>query len=167
MGGQPGDPRASEFRLKISGLVQKPITFDFKALQELKSVTLPLDVHCVTGWTVLGARLTGVRLRDLAAHVGVSDQARHVIFEAAHGYTSNVRIDEALNPEVLIAWELDSQRLPRAHGGPVRAVVPQLYFWKSAKWLTGIRFVRKDEPGYWERRGYHNHADPWREERYG
>jgi DMSO/TMAO reductase YedYZ molybdopterin-dependent catalytic subunit len=167
MGGQPGNPKTSEFTLKVTGLVQKPLSLDFAALLGQKPVTLPLDVHCVTGWTVLGARFKGVRLKDLAAYAGVSKQARHVIFEAAHGYTSNVRIEDALDPNVLLAWELEGARLPRAHGGPVRAVVPDLYFWKSAKWLTGIRFVRRDEPGYWERRGYHNHADPWREERYG
>ena len=90
-----------------------------------------------------------------------------VIFEAAHGYTSNVPLREALAPTVLVARELEGAALPRTHGGPLRAIVPDLYFWKSAKWLTGIRFVARDEPGYWETRGYHNHADPWREERYG
>ena len=87
-------------------------------------------------------------------------------FEAAHGYTSNVMLRDALAPNVMIAQKLEGAPLPRAHGGPLRAVVPQLYFWKSAKWLTGIRFVAHDEPGYWETRGYNNHADPWREERY-
>jgi DMSO/TMAO reductase YedYZ molybdopterin-dependent catalytic subunit len=130
-------------------------------------VDLTLDVHCVTGWSVLGARFRGIRVRDLAERAGVHPTARHVIFEAAHGYTSNVPLREALAPDVLIAHELDGRPLPRTHGGPARAVVPSLYFWKSAKWIDGIRFVRRDAPGYWEVRGYHNHADPWREERYG
>ena len=104
---------------------------------------------------------------DDAAKAGIRDSARHVIFEAAHGYTANVRRDMALGDDVMVSWEIDGRRLARAHGAPVRALVPDLYFWKSAKWLTGIRFVRRDEPGFWETRGYHNHADPWKEERYG
>ena len=105
-------------------------------------------------------------LETLARRVGVRDTARHVIFEAAAGYTANVHLGEALAPNVMITWALDGRPLTRPHGPPVRALVPDLYFWKSAKWLTGIRFVRRDAPGYWERRGYHNHADPWREERH-
>jgi DMSO/TMAO reductase YedYZ molybdopterin-dependent catalytic subunit len=97
----------------------------------------------------------------------VRSGVHHVIFEAAYGYTSNVLLHEALAPQVLVAHKLEGSPLPRDHGAPVRALVPDLYFWKSAKWLKGIRFVRDDEPGYWETRGYHNHADPWKEERYG
>ena len=108
----------------------------------------------------------GVRLSELANRAKVKGSAHHVIFEAAHGYTANVPLDEALRPNVMIAHRLDGRPLPRKHGAPVRNVVPDLYFWKSAKWLTGIRFVTRDEPGYWERRGYNNHGDPWREERY-
>lgn len=166
MGGRPGDPRPSRFRLAVHGLVEKPLSLSLSDLAQSGPVTLPLDVHCVTGWSVLGAKFHGVRLEDIAQKAGVKKGARHVIFEAAHGYTANIPIDEALHPEVLIAWELDGKRLPRAHGAPVRAVNPLLYFWKSPKWLTGIKFVDKDEPGYWEVRGYNNHADPWKEERY-
>jgi DMSO/TMAO reductase YedYZ molybdopterin-dependent catalytic subunit len=97
----------------------------------------------------------------------VRTSAKHVIFEAAHGYTSNLPIKEATAPNVLLAHRLDGAPLPRANGAPIRALVPDLYFWKSAKWLTAIRFSASDKPGYWETRGYHNHADPWTEERYG
>jgi DMSO/TMAO reductase YedYZ molybdopterin-dependent catalytic subunit len=125
------------------------------------------DVHCVTRWTVLDARFEGVRLMDLAERAGVKKSARYVIFEAAEGYTSNVRLREALAPNVLIAHKHQGKPLSLAHGAPVRAVIPDLYFWKSAKWLTGIRFSARDEPGYWEVRGYHNHGDPWKNERHG
>jgi DMSO/TMAO reductase YedYZ molybdopterin-dependent catalytic subunit len=108
-----------------------------------------------------------VRLADLAARAKPKGSARHVVFEAAAGYTSNVPLREALAPNVLIAHRHAGQALRVPHGAPVRALVPDLYFWKSAKWLTGIRFVSADRPGYWETRGYHNHADPWKEERYG
>ncbi len=166
MGGEVGDPRPSNFKLQVHGDVEAPFSLTFAELLALPQTTLTTDVHCVTGWTVLGARFTGVRVQDLAKRARVKPSARHVIFEAAHGYTSNVRVNEALAPNVLVAHRLDDTPLARAHGAPVRAVVPDLYFWKSAKWLTGIRFVSRDEPGYWETRGYNNHADPWREERY-
>ena len=90
-----------------------------------------------------------------------------MIFEAAHGYTANVPLAEATARNVLVTHQLNGRPFQRRHGAPVRGLVPDLYFWKSAKWLTGIRFVTRDEPGFWETRGYHNHADPWREERYG
>jgi DMSO/TMAO reductase YedYZ molybdopterin-dependent catalytic subunit len=167
MGGDAGDPSPGKYRLRVHGDVEKPFSLGFADLSRTPKVELALDVHCVTGWSVLGARFTGVRMRELARRAEVRKSARYVIFEAAHGYTSNVPLRFALADDSLIAWELDGRSLPRAHGAPVRAVVPELYFWKSAKWLTGIRFSQKDQPGYWETRGYHNVGDPWREERYG
>ncbi|HVU01924.1 MAG TPA: molybdopterin-dependent oxidoreductase [Polyangiaceae bacterium] len=166
MGGEEGDSRPGTFRLRVHGLVEHPYELDFAGLLAMPQVTEEADVHCVTGWTVLGARWTGVRVKDLAERAGVKREARHVIFEAAHGYTANVRLAEALAPDVLVAHRLEDRPLARANGAPVRGLVPGLYFWKSAKWLTGIRFVKEDEPGYWETRGYNNHADPWKEERY-
>jgi DMSO/TMAO reductase YedYZ molybdopterin-dependent catalytic subunit len=167
MGGEPGSALRQDFRLALSGDVEEPLVLDFAQLSGMATVELALDVHCVTGWSVLGARFKGVRLADLAARVRPKESARHVIFQGAHGYTANVPIREALASDVLVAFELEGQPLRSPHGAPVRAVVPDLYFWKSAKWLTGVRFVTRDEPGYWERRGYNNHGDPWREESYG
>jgi DMSO/TMAO reductase YedYZ molybdopterin-dependent catalytic subunit len=115
---------------------------------------------------VLGAKWTGVRVKELAQRAGLKRTARHIVFESAHGYTANVRLDDGLADEALVTWELDDHPLRRPNGAPVRALVPDLYFWKSAKWLTGIRFTSRDAPGYWETRGYNNHADPWKEERY-
>jgi DMSO/TMAO reductase YedYZ molybdopterin-dependent catalytic subunit len=167
MGGDPGDPSPGNFRLQVHGEVDNPLVLDFAALLALPQTDQECDVHCVTGWSVLGARFRGVQVAHLAKLAKVRDTARHVIFEAANGYTANVRLAEALAPKVLIAHQHDGKPLTRPHGPPARALVPDLYFWKSAKWLTGIRFVQKDRPGYWETRGYHNHADPWKEERYG
>jgi DMSO/TMAO reductase YedYZ molybdopterin-dependent catalytic subunit len=167
MGGEPGDPSLERFRLRVWGEVESPYTLSYPELLAMPQTALAVDVHCVTGWSVMDAKVRGVLLKDLAERAKVKRGARHVIFEAAHGYTSNVPLREALGPKVMVARELAGAPLPRAHGGPVRAMVPHLYFWKSAKWLTGIRFVARDEPGYWETRGYHNHGDPWREERYG
>lgn len=166
MGGRPGSPRAADFRLQVHGAVDKPFTLDFKQLLALPQTEEPADVHCVTGWSMLGGVWTGVRLSELAEMAGVRKSARHVIFEAAKGYTANMRLDEAMAPSVRIVHRLDGRPFAKRHGAPVRSLVPDLYFWKSAKWLTGVRFVERDRPGYWETRGYHNHADPWREERH-
>jgi DMSO/TMAO reductase YedYZ molybdopterin-dependent catalytic subunit len=166
MGGQEGDARPSRWRLRVHGEVEAPYELTLAELLALPQSEATLDVHCVTRWTVLGARWKGVTVRALAERAGVRKGARHVIFEGAHGYTSNVPIEEALAPQNLVAHRLEDRALERAHGGPVRAVLPDLYFWKSAKWLTGIRFAARDEPGYWETRGYHNHGDPWKEERH-
>jgi DMSO/TMAO reductase YedYZ molybdopterin-dependent catalytic subunit len=167
MGGAAGDPNPGAFRLRVHGAVQQPFTLDLAELLALPQVEQAADVHCVTKWSVLGALWTGVRVSELAARARPLPTARFVIFEAAHGYTANIDLHEALKPSVMVAHRLDGRPLARPHGPPVRALVPDRYFWKSAKWLTGVRFVEKDEPGYWEKRGYHNHADPWLEERFG
>ena len=167
MGGTAGDPRSKNFRLRVHGQVKKPFILDYAELLKLPQTEQLSDVHCVTGWSVLGARFTGVQVALLAEKAGVQGTARHVIFEAAHGYTANVPLDEATAANVLVAHRMNGRPFAKKHGAPVRGLVPDLYFWKSPKWLTGIRFVNRDQPGYWEVRGYHNHADPWREERYG
>lgn len=166
MGGQQGDPNPGAFRLKVHGEVEAPEDIDFAALRALPHSQHTLDVHCVTGWSAFDVKCAGVSLPQLAARARVKPTAKYVIFEAAHGYTANVPLSEALRPDVLVTWEINGQRLSRAHGAPVRLVNPHLYFWKSPKWLTGLRFQSQDERGYWETRGYHNHADPWKEERY-
>jgi DMSO/TMAO reductase YedYZ molybdopterin-dependent catalytic subunit len=166
MGGDPGSGAAKTWKLKVHGRVKDPYQLDYAALLKLPQTELEADVHCVTGWSVLGARFKGVRVADLADQAGVDGDVRHVVFEAAHGYTANVPLDEATAPNVMLTYRMNGKPLAVAHGAPVRGLVPDLYFWKSAKWITGIRFVKDDEPGYWEVRGYHNHADPWKQERY-
>jgi DMSO/TMAO reductase YedYZ molybdopterin-dependent catalytic subunit len=167
MGGQPGSPLRKAFRLRVTGEVEQSLELDFEQLERLGATELQVDVHCVTGWSVLGARFTGVPMQTLAKLARPKPGARYVIFEAAHEYTANVPLRQALGPTSCVAFQLGSEPLPQPHGAPVRAVIPDLYFWKSPKWLTGIRFASRDEPGYWERRGYNNHGDPWLEERYG
>jgi DMSO/TMAO reductase YedYZ molybdopterin-dependent catalytic subunit len=167
MGGSPGDAKSKNFRLKVHGAVKEPFELDYAGLLAMPQTTLKADVHCVTGWSVLGSTFLGVKVADLAEKARVKGSARHVIFEAAHGYTANLTLADALADNVMLAHKLDDAPLALEHGAPLRAVAPNLYFWKSAKWLTGIRFSKRDAPGYWETRGYHNHADPWNEERYG
>ncbi len=166
MGGDAGDPSAGAFRLKVHGEVESPFTLDFTELLALPQAALSVDVHCVTGWSALGVAVGGVRVKDLAARAKPKKGARYVIFEAAHGYAANVPLAAAVAPSVLVAHRLDDKPLPRTHGAPARIVLPDLYFWKSAKWVTGIRFASKNEPGYWEQRGYHDRGDPWKEERF-
>lgn len=167
MGGEEGDPSPSKFRLKVHGEVEAPFEIGLAELLQLPQTELTCDVHCVTKWTLLDAQFTGVRVADLAARAKLKPTARYVIFESAHDYTSNIDLAEAMKPNVIVAHRHEGKPLPLRHGAPVRAIVPDRYFWKSAKWLTGVRFVAEDAPGYWELRGYNNHADPWAEERFG
>jgi DMSO/TMAO reductase YedYZ molybdopterin-dependent catalytic subunit len=167
MGGDPGDPNPANFRLHVHGEVDNPVDLDFAGLTALPATEQTCDVHCVTGWSMLDSKWTGVQISQIAKLAKVRDSARYVIFEAANGYTANVRLVEATAPTSLLAYKFAGSALPRPHGPPVRSLMPDLYFWKSAKWITGIHFSARDRPGYWETRGYHNHADPWREERYG
>ena len=167
MGGEEGDGEVKSFRLKVHGLCKQPFEVDYAGLLKLPQVTKEADVHCVTGWSLLAGAWKGVQIATLAEIAQVKGEARYVIMEAAHGYTANVPLKEATADNALVTYRLDNKPFPIEHGAPVRGLVPDLYFWKSAKWLKGLRFVRDDEPGYWETRGYHNHADPWKEERYG
>ncbi len=166
MGGEESDGKVESFRLRVHGLVKKPFEVDYKGLLALPQVTKVADVHCVTGWSMLGGLWKGVQVSALAELAGMKGEARYVIFEAAHGFTSNAPLREATADNALITYRLNGKPFALNHGAPVRGLVPDLYFWKSAKWITGVKFVERDEPGYWEQRGYNNHADPWKEERY-
>lgn len=167
MGGDEGDGNIKTFKLKVHGLVKRPFEIDYAALLKLPQVTKTADVHCVTGWSMIGGQWKGVQTSVLAAIAELKPEARYVIFEAAHGFTANAPLKEALADNALITYRVNGKPLALQHGAPVRGLVPDLYFWKSAKWITGIRFVKDDQPGFWEVRGYHNHADPWKEQRYG
>lgn len=166
MGGIQGKSIPQNWQLRIYGEVEKPTTLTFQELLELQQVEITCDVHCVTGWTLLDSQWSGVKLGTIMDLVQVKEDAHFVIFEAAAGYTSNIPIIEARKDKVILAHSFFGKSLPRPHGAPVRALVPDRYFYKSAKWLEAIKFTVQDEPGYWERQGYSNSADPWREERY-
>jgi len=166
MGGDEGDSDVKSFRLRVHGAVKTELDLDYGALLKLPQSEVQADVHCVTGWSVIGSMFKGVTLRTLAEAAGMKGEVKHVILEAAHGFTSNVLIEEALRPVSMITYRMNGRPFAIEHGAPARALVPDLYFWKSAKWITGVRFQKSDEPGYWEVRGYNNHADPWKEERY-
>ena len=156
----------SEWTLDVWGAVGERLELDFDALRALDTETQRQDFHCVTGWSRLDNEFTGVTFPTLADAAGVTDEAIHVMFHAADGYTTNLPLDTCMRRELLVTWEHDGERLPADHGGPVRVVVPHRYAYKGAKWLTGIEFLTEPERGYWEKRGYSNTANPWNEERY-
>ena len=155
------------FRLDIDGAVHRPLSLrldEFMALPQADSVS---DMHCVTQWSRYDNRWRGVAARSLLEMVQPRDGAAHVVLHGYDGYTTNLRLDQFAGPDVFLVHSWQGAPLPRAHGGPVRALIPRLYLWKSAKWLRRIELVERDRPGFWERNGYHNNADPWREQRYG
>ena len=165
MGGIDGPGDIASWNLQVSGEVDNPLNLNLKDLKKLNQVNLTCDVHCVTGWTLLDSKWRGIQVKAIMDIAKVKQSARFVIFEAHAGYTSNIPISEAGKKNVILAHRFFGNKLPRAHGAPMRALVPDRYFYKSAKWLKGIRFSAVDEPGYYERRGWSNTADPWREER--
>ncbi len=163
-----GTPRIPEdWKLEIFGLVERPLVFTLEQFRQLPRVKVFADFHCVTQWSRLGNRWEGVSTRDLLDQAGVRPEARFVILHGYdQGWTTNLPLTDFLAEDALITDLHDGEPLSADHGGPVRAMVPQLYAWKSAKWLKGIELSDIDKPGYWERGGYHLHGDPWKEERY-
>lgn len=166
MGGTVGTANAADWNMRIHGEVERAMVLSYGELLNLDQVHIVCDVHCVTGWTLLDSRWTGVRLGTIMDRVKPAKSGGFIIFEAAEGYTSNVPISDARKENVILAHSFSGERLQRAHGAPVRVVIPDRYFYKSAKWLEAVKFASRDEPGYWESRGYSNSADPWKEERY-
>ncbi len=163
-----GVPKIGEAKwtLRIFGLVEQERTLTFEDFGRLPAVRVLSDIHCVTRWTKLDNTWDGVSTGALKETVKLLPEARFVIVHGAPAFTTNLTLDDFFQPDVLLATSHDGEQINAKHGGPVRLVVPRLYFWKSAKWVTAIEFVARDAPGFWESRGYHNHGDPWIEERY-
>ena len=150
----------------ISGLVDKRRELSFAEFAALKQVKVFSDIHCVTGWTKLNNLWEGPSTAVIKELVRIQPEAKFVIVHAAGNFTTNLTLADFFGIDALFAMNYGGKPLIPEHGYPVRLVVPRLYFWKSAKWITGVEFVSKDRPGFWESSGYHNHGDPWREERY-
>jgi DMSO/TMAO reductase YedYZ molybdopterin-dependent catalytic subunit len=146
--------------------VAEPLVLDLAELRALPAVDVVVDIHCVTKWSKFDTHWTGVRVRDLFERVGVDPRATHVLEHAEFGYMTNVPLADVLGDDALVAYAYDGQDLTPEHGGPVRLVVPHLYFWKSAKWLRGLELRAGDHPGFWEQNGYHHYGDPFREQRF-
>ncbi|TAL03887.1 MAG: sulfite oxidase-like oxidoreductase [Rhodospirillaceae bacterium] len=156
----------NDWTLSVAGQVKHPLKWDWKTFNAQPQVTLTNDIHCVTTWSRYENTWVGVPMRALLAAVKPFDTAKFVMLRSYDGYSTNLPLSDIDRDDVLIAHTWQGQPLAREHGGPVRLVVPHLYFWKSAKWLRHITFMEKDQPGYWEARGYHMRGDPWKEERY-
>jgi DMSO/TMAO reductase YedYZ molybdopterin-dependent catalytic subunit len=152
---------------KVFGEVEEPLTLDYDGLQALPQTEITVDIHCVTRWSRFDTGFRGVHWRELARLVRPKPSARYVLAHAEQGFTANVPLQALEDDEALVAWEADGEPLDPEHGWPLRLVVPSRYFWKSAKWLRGLEVLSSDQPGFWERYGYHNDADLWQEQRYG
>ena len=153
--GPTPDLPVGEWRLRIDGMVARPQEWTWEQFAQLPFEAVRCDIHCVTKWSKLDTSFGGVSLDTLLAQV-----------EPRGSYATNLSIDDLSDGKAWVVTEYEGDRLPREHGGPARLLVPHLYFWKSAKWLEGIRVMDHDEPGFWESNGYHNRGDPWKEQRY-
>ena len=166
MGGKEGKATTKDWQLHIHGDLGKTVTLTFEDLLRFEQKQITCDIHCVTGWTLLDSVWGGVRLSTLVEYARPSISEGFLIIEAAHGYTTSIPLSEVAKPDVILAHSLYGKPLPAENGGPVRAVGPDRYFYKSAKWVEGLKVAAHDEPGFWETRGYSNSADPWKEERH-
>jgi DMSO/TMAO reductase YedYZ molybdopterin-dependent catalytic subunit len=161
------DTDLSTWDLRVFGEVESPVTLTWDELNALPRSDNVQDIHCVTRWSRFDTRFEGVHWRELAQLVRPKSTARFVVAHAEQGYTANVPLAYLEDDLALLATHADGEPLEPEHGWPLRLVIPGKYFWKSAKWLRGLELRSTDQPGFWERYGYHNDADPWKEERYG
>ncbi len=165
LGIQPSIP-LTEWKLTIDGEVENPIVLNWQDFMALPQTEDTSDFHCVTTWSKLNMLWRGVKLMDLAALVQPKETATHILCYGYDDYTTNVAIEEALKPDVLLVHTFEGAPLAREHGGPVRMITPQLYAWKGSKWINRIEFLPHNKLGFWEERGYSDTAYPWRNDRY-
>jgi len=166
LGEHPNVPQR-EWKMSIAGLVARPGTLDWDGFRALPQSEFVSDIHCVTAWSRFDNHWAGVSTRDFLDWVSPLPEAKFVILRSFDGYATNLPLEHFAASDALLAHSWEGEPLSREHGGPVRLIVPRLYFWKSAKWLRHVLFTDQDVPGYWEVRGYHSIGDPWKEERYG
>ncbi len=158
------DPKRWE--LRIFGEVEEEKVLSYDNILSLPVAKIKADVHCVEGWSILDTEWEGISTGELKKVVEIKDSARFAIVHCAEGYTTNLMLDDFFSKDSLLAYRLNGEQLSVEQGYPLRLVVPRLYLWKSAKWVNAIEFSKEDRKGYWEQRGYHNHGDPWKEERF-
>lgn len=159
------DPATWDFR--VFGEVEDEMRWNWTDFQALPTVKITTDIHCVTRWSKFDTDWEGVQFKHIAELVGMKDTTKHIIAHCDYGYTTNVPVEDMMRDDVLLAYKYDDKPLELDHGAPVRTLVPHLYFWKSAKFLRALEFSSVDKPGFWEKAGYHNYGDPFKEERYG
>jgi DMSO/TMAO reductase YedYZ molybdopterin-dependent catalytic subunit len=155
-----------QWTFTIEGLVREPVKWSWEDFLRLPAQTFVVDIHCVTKWSKLDTHWGGVSVDILFEQIELDPKAMFVTVFSDGGYTTNLPLVDIINGQAFVAYQYDGKPLAAEHGGPARLVVPHLYFWKSAKWIRGLRLMEKDRPGFWESLGYNNHGDPWKEERY-
>jgi DMSO/TMAO reductase YedYZ molybdopterin-dependent catalytic subunit len=153
-----------EWRFTLDGAIDKPVSWQWSEFLALPAETITTDIHCVSKWSKLDTSWKGVSIDMLLE--GVDSEARFLTAWCDGGYTTNLALEDVTGGRAWIAYEFGGKPLTAEHGGPARLLVPHLYFWKSAKWVRGLTLTVSDEPGFWETNGYHNHGDPWLEQRY-
>jgi DMSO/TMAO reductase YedYZ molybdopterin-dependent catalytic subunit len=161
------NPTDSNWRFKIFGLVDEPYELSYQEIREMPAVDVVCDIHCVTHWSRLDNHFTGVPLRAIIERARPQANARFVMCHAEAGFTTNLPLEKMLADDAILAYQWENKDLEPDHGWPLRGLVPQLYLWKSAKWIRGLELRATDAPGFWEQNGYHMHGDPWKEERFG
>ncbi|MBO2946099.1 sulfite oxidase-like oxidoreductase [Paenibacillus sp. F411] len=164
--GEVPEYEMSQWSLNVFGEVEEKRTFSYEELLALPTVTVNCDIHCVTRWSKLDTVWEGILFRDFLQLLKVKPEAKYVMFHADPDYDTNVPLEDLLRDDVLLALKFNGEPLTKKHGWPLRTLVPHRYFWKSAKWLRGIEFMTEDRPGFWEKNGFHNEADPFKEERF-
>jgi DMSO/TMAO reductase YedYZ molybdopterin-dependent catalytic subunit len=150
----------------VEGEVERSVTWTWDEIHALPASEYQGDIHCVTTWSKFDMHFGGVSVDTLLEAAGPRASATHVLAFSHTGYTTNLPLADLTGGRAWVVWEVDGEPLPTDHGGPARLLVPHLYFWKSAKWIAGLRLLDHDEPGFWERNGYHDRGDPWLEQRY-
>jgi DMSO/TMAO reductase YedYZ molybdopterin-dependent catalytic subunit len=156
----------ADWSFTIDGLVEQPTTWTWDEIHGLPPSTYEGDIHCVTTWSKLGVTFAGVSVDTLLAAARPLPSASFVLARCHTGYTTNLPLADVTDGKAWVVWEFNGQPLETPHGGPARMLVPHLYFWKSAKWVSGLGLLDHDEAGFWERYGYHDRGDPWKEQRY-
>ncbi len=153
--------------LRVWGTIEQPARFSFAEFRALPTISVTMDIHCVTRWSKLDTIWQGVQFKEFLNHIPALNPATaHVLAHCEQGFSANVPLEILLDDQAMLAYKYDGQELDPDHGYPLRLLVPKKYFWKSAKWLRGLEFLDDDKAGFWERYGYNNNADPWKEERY-
>lgn len=156
----------NKWDFSVKGLVKNPFTLNYKEFLKLPSVELITDFHCVTGWSKFDLKWKGILFKTIVSLAEPFSQAKFVSIMCDGTYTTNLPLEVAMDNDVIFAFAYDGKPLTPEHGYPLRLVVPKRYAYKSAKWVRSVEFLKEDKPGFWERRGYNNSADPWKEERY-
>ena len=151
---------------RVFGEVEEEKTWSWDEIQRLPRRKVTCDIHCVTRWSKFDTEWEGIPFREIYERVKPKPGARYVMVHADPDYSTNLPLEDLLEDNVLLADTYQGEPLSPEHGGPMRLVVPKLYFWKSAKWVRGFEFMNEDRPGFWENYGYHMHGNPWKEQRF-